>query len=110
VQTQVALNGREAVELVEREHFDLVLMDHMMPVMDGVEATQIIRRRERERAEQAGKPVAHLPIVALTANAISGVEKMFEKEGFDGFISKPVDEGNLARTLYELLPKDLIDG
>jgi CheY-like chemotaxis protein len=108
-QTETATNGSEAVELVKRRQFDLVLMDQMMPVMDGVEATHIIREREREQALLSGSPPAHIPIVALTANAISGVEDMFKREGFDGFISKPIDASNLARVLYEFLPKDLID-
>jgi signal transduction histidine kinase len=108
VQTRTALSGKEAVDLVSQEHFDLVLMDHMMPVMDGIEATHILRQREIERAAQ-GQPSEHLPVVALTANAISGVQEMFKSEGFDGFISKPIDMAELAGTLYELLPKDLID-
>ncbi|MDR0885687.1 MAG: response regulator [Clostridiales Family XIII bacterium] len=112
VQTEVALNGQEAIHLIEKEHFDLVLMDHMMPIMDGIEATRVIRKEERERAENNPdnpEPATHLPIVALTANAISGVEEMFRKEGFDGFISKPIDRNNLVWALYELLPSDLIE-
>jgi signal transduction histidine kinase/CheY-like chemotaxis protein len=98
VQSEIALDGQEAIDLVAREHFDLILMDHMMPVMDGIEATRILRKRG-----------INIPIVALTANAISGVEGMFAEEGFNGFISKPVDVGNLARSLFELLPAELID-
>ncbi|MDR0817787.1 MAG: response regulator [Clostridiales Family XIII bacterium] len=109
VQTDVALDGEKALALLAKEHFDLVLMDHMMPVMDGIEATRIIRKREQEQEEQTGQPGGHLPVVALTANAITGVEEMFRREGFDGFISKPIDADNLAWTLYELLPHDLID-
>jgi signal transduction histidine kinase/CheY-like chemotaxis protein len=109
VQTEVAIDGQVAIDLVEKEHFDLILMDHMMPVMDGVEATRAIRRRERARAEEDGVLPVHIPIVALTANAISGVEDMFKKEGFDGFISKPIDMTQLARTLHDLLPENLID-
>jgi signal transduction histidine kinase/ActR/RegA family two-component response regulator len=100
VQTDIAFDGQEAIDLVANKHYDMILMDHMMPVMDGIEATQIIRSREKDE---------HVPIIALTANAISGVEGMFKKEGFDGFISKPIDADNLARSLYELLPKELID-
>jgi signal transduction histidine kinase/CheY-like chemotaxis protein len=110
VQAESASNGQEAVEMIARQHFDLVLMDQMMPVMDGLEATHILRQRERELAERSGQPPVRLPVIALTANAISGVEDMFKREGFDGFISKPIDVNNLARTLYEFLPKNLIDG
>jgi CheY-like chemotaxis protein len=100
VHTDIAFDGQEAIDMVAKKHYDMILMDHMMPVMDGIEATQIIRSREKDE---------HIPIVALTANAISGVEGMFKKEGFDGFISKPIDADNLARSLYELLPRELID-
>jgi CheY-like chemotaxis protein len=109
VQTEVAHDGREAVRLVEREHFDLVLMDHMMPIMDGIEATQLIRAHEQEAAQESGEPPTHIAIIAQTANAISGVEEMFAREGFDGFISKPIDATDLARALYKHLPKTLID-
>jgi CheY-like chemotaxis protein len=109
VKTEVAQNGEDAIKLIEQEHFDLVLMDQMMPVMDGIEATQILRKREQEQAERDGLPVARLPIVALTANAITGVEEMFKREGFDGFISKPIDANQLAWVLYDLLPKNLFD-
>ncbi|MDR0854716.1 MAG: response regulator [Clostridiales Family XIII bacterium] len=100
IQSAIALDGKVATELVASEHFDLVLMDQMMPIMDGIEATRIIRRNE--------DPATHIPIVALTANAITGVDEMFKREGFDGFISKPIDSANLAWTLFELLPKELI--
>jgi CheY-like chemotaxis protein len=109
VQTQVAMNGKQAIELIGREHFDLVLMDHMMPVMDGVEATRIIRQNELALEQSSGKPARHLAIISQTANAISGVEEMFANEGFDDFISKPVDAGDLARALFKHLPRELID-
>ncbi|MDR2197724.1 MAG: response regulator [Coriobacteriales bacterium] len=95
-----ALDGQEALEKVSEEHFDLILMDHMMPRMDGVEATMCIR--------QLPGPMAQVPIVALTANAISGVQQMFAEAGFTGFISKPIDADTLASILYEQLPGELI--
>jgi signal transduction histidine kinase/ActR/RegA family two-component response regulator len=95
-----AFDGLEALQKVEKEHFDLVLMDHMMPTMDGIEATQAIRLLPG----LAGQT----PIVALTANAVSGVQQMFAEAGFDGFISKPIDPDTLANILYAQLPKELI--
>ncbi|MDR1088052.1 MAG: response regulator [Coriobacteriales bacterium] len=100
VTIEKAHNGLRAVELAREKHFDLILMDQMMPVMDGIEATHRIR-------ELKG-PAAEVPIVALTANAIQGMEAKFKEAGFDGFISKPIDTTQLARTLYRLLPKELI--
>lgn len=100
VEADFASDGFEAVEKVRAGSYDLVLMDHMMPRMDGVEATKCIR--------ELPLPLSMTPVVALTANAISGNEKMFASMGFDGFISKPIDVNVLARTLYEFLPDELI--
>jgi signal transduction histidine kinase/ActR/RegA family two-component response regulator len=100
VQTASVSNGKQALELVQKEHFDLILMDHMMPVMDGVEATQAIRMLD--------SPASKVAIVAMTANAISGVVEMFLAAGFDGYVSKPMNDAALSTALYEHLPKNLI--
>ncbi|MDR1185579.1 MAG: response regulator [Coriobacteriales bacterium] len=100
VQVATAVDGRQALDMVEREHFDLILMDHMMPVMDGVEATKCIRKLDG--------PASKVAIIALTANAVSGVVDMFLGVGFDGYISKPMDATLLSMVLYEHLPKPLI--
>jgi two-component system sensor histidine kinase/response regulator len=80
----VVENGAEAVRAVEREPFDVVLMDVQMPEMSGLEATEAIRRRERERA------TGHLPIIALTAHAMPQDETRCLEAGMDGYISKPL--------------------
>jgi CheY-like chemotaxis protein len=77
----------------ENPRYDLVFMDHMMPGMDGIEATRIIRRWEEEQKQ------ARIPIVALTANAITGNIEKFLAAGFDGFISKPIDIVQLDEAL-----------
>jgi two-component system sensor histidine kinase/response regulator len=79
---ELARDGRQAVDLVDRERFDLVLMDIQMPVMDGVEATARIRERE-EGSEH------YVPIVALTAHAEEGDRDRFLRTGMNGYISKP---------------------
>jgi signal transduction histidine kinase/CheY-like chemotaxis protein len=81
-----ATSGQEAIEKIKTEIpcYDLVFMDHMMPGMDGIEATRIIRAWEKNNTVK-------VPIVALTANALAGNMEMFLSEGFDGFISKPID-------------------
>jgi signal transduction histidine kinase/ActR/RegA family two-component response regulator len=100
VQTASVSNGKQALELVQKEHFDLILMDHMMPIMDGVEATRAIRMLDG--------PTSKVAIIAMTANAISGVVEMFLAAGFDGYVSKPMNEAALSTALYEHLPKPLI--
>ncbi|MDR1713532.1 MAG: response regulator [Coriobacteriales bacterium] len=94
-----AHTGLEALELLEQDpDFDLLLMDHMMPVMDGIEATGHIR--------QLPWPTNRIPIIALTANAIAGNEQMFRQAGMDGFLSKPLNPDALAEVLYQHLPKE----
>ena len=93
---ETCLGGAEAVELVKRNEYDIVFMDHMMPEMDGIEAVEIIREWEKD---QAG--AVRTPIVALTANAVSGVREMFIEKDFDDFLAKPIDitilDGILSR-------------
>lgn len=92
LQTTVAANGREAVDLCSRETFDVVLMDVQMPVMDGLEATRHIRR-------QPGHGLLDLPIVALTAHAQkSDVDKSLAA-GMNAHLTKPIDLDKLVRTL-----------
>jgi HPt (histidine-containing phosphotransfer) domain-containing protein len=82
----------EAIELVKRNNYDLIFMDHMMPEMDGIEATTVIRSLEGERFH-------NVPIIALTANAVVGMREMFIEHGFNDFLSKPVDVSKLDEIL-----------
>jgi two-component system, sensor histidine kinase and response regulator len=97
IEWQLANNGAEAVECVRDRDFDLVLMDCQMPVMDGYEATGVIRRLPHGRG-------AHLPIVALTANAMQGDEQECLEAGMNGFLAKPYTLATLRATLTEWLP------
>jgi len=92
-----AASGGEAIELCKNTHFDIVFMDHMMPGMDGIEAMKRIRADK-------GADMRDVPIVALTANAVSTAREMFIKEGFDGFVSKPVELIELERVMKRVLP------
>jgi signal transduction histidine kinase/DNA-binding response OmpR family regulator len=87
---ETANSGVEAIEKIKTNEYDIVFMDHMMPVMDGIKATNILRGSGYNQ-----------PIVALTANAISGQAEMFLSNGFDRFISKPIDARELALALKE---------
>ncbi len=96
-----AESGKEAIEKYRNGEYDIVFMDHMMPEMDGVEAM----KRIRQEAEESGKnPI----IIALTANALSGAKEMFMREGFDGFIAKPIDIGEFEHVMKRILPEDMI--
>jgi signal transduction histidine kinase/FixJ family two-component response regulator/HPt (histidine-containing phosphotransfer) domain-containing protein len=103
VKVDGCLSGAEAVELVKHIKYDIVFMDHMMPDMDGIEATMYIREWEagqgRDRSEQ-------IPIIALTANAVSGAREMFIEKGFNDFIAKPIDISKLDDVLNRWIPKE----
>ncbi|MHB8861727.1 MAG: response regulator [Pirellulaceae bacterium] len=92
----VAANGREAIAALGAQTFDLILMDQEMPEMDGLEATARIREQER----LSGK--AHIPILALTANALPGDAQRCLDAGMDGYLSKPLRAVDLHRALAEL--------
>lgn len=94
-------SGIEAISRCKRNSYDIVFMDHMMPGMDGVEAMKRIRA-------EASKEHDDFPIVALTANAVSSAKEMFIKEGFDGFVSKPIETEELERVLKRVLPVSAI--
>jgi signal transduction histidine kinase/CheY-like chemotaxis protein/HPt (histidine-containing phosphotransfer) domain-containing protein len=97
IKVECTTSGINAIEMVKAgKTFDIVFMDHMMPKMDGVEATQILRVLGYKR-----------PIVALTANAIAGSAKMFLDNGFDGFISKPIDVSELDSVLNKYVKKEV---
>jgi CheY-like chemotaxis protein len=81
-------NGREAVEECENNHFDLILMDILMPVMDGFEAVRLIREQERFQGR-------HTPIVALTSYLLKAVQERCATVGMDGYLSKPVTQSKL---------------
>jgi CheY-like chemotaxis protein len=88
---EIVSDGAQAVEAVKRSEYDLVLMDVQMPEMDGYEATRAIRALDG--------PVAKIPIVALTANAVAGFEELSMKAGMDGHVAKPVTLAALAALL-----------
>ncbi|TMA54056.1 MAG: response regulator [Deltaproteobacteria bacterium] len=89
-------DGRQALRALDRERFDVVLMDVQMPEMDGFEATAAVRARERGRGE-------HVPIVALTAHAMKGDRERCLEVGMDAYVSKPVDAGELFATLERVV-------
>ena len=95
-------NGKDCVEMIRREaRYDLIFMDHMMPETDGIEATGLIRA--------IGTPYTDkLPIIALSANAVHGMEDEFLKGGMNGFLPKPIALDMLAETLEKWLPMDKI--
>ena len=94
-----AESGPEAIELVRQKRYDIIFMDHMMPMMDGIEAAEIIRR-------DCGENGAAPAMIALTANAMEGMREKFLDCGFQDFIAKPLDRRELGRLLARWVPED----
>jgi PAS domain S-box-containing protein len=94
---QAVSDGREALNVLEHEEFDLVLMDIQMPVMNGFEATAAIRKREQFSG-------AHLPIVALTAHALKGDREACMAAGMDGYVAKPMRRQDLYQAIQQVIP------
>jgi CheY-like chemotaxis protein len=95
--TDTADSGQESIDKFKKNSYDIIFMDHMMPEMDGVEAMKKLRQVSLQKSRR-------VLIVALTANAISGAREMFLREGFDGFIAKPIDIMEFERVMKRLLP------
>ena len=97
IQIDTAYSGREALALIEKNTYDLMLIDHRMPGMDGVELLHAIR-------ELSFNPNRNKPCIALTANAIAGVREEYLKEGFNDYMSKPINGVKLEEMLLKYLP------
>jgi PAS domain S-box-containing protein len=97
ITADTALSGKQAIELIQQNNYDLVLMDHMMPEMTGVEATKIIRNMG-----------ITIPIVAFTASAVTGAKEVMLKAGMDDYLSKPVTKIELMLMLKKWLPAEKI--
>jgi signal transduction histidine kinase/DNA-binding response OmpR family regulator len=94
----LAPNGREALQMLKRQHFDIILMDVQMPEMDGFEATRLIREEE----EDSG---THMPIIALTAHAMEGDKERCLACGMDGYVTKPIKLGELFSMIDKVNPE-----
>ncbi len=101
MQIDTAESGKKAIELVQSKQYHIVFMDHMMPVMDGVETTQKIRALDNNFFRT-------MPIIALTANAVAGAKEIFVKAGMNDFVAKPIEIKDICAKIKRWLPSDLI--
>jgi CheY-like chemotaxis protein len=92
----LASNGRQVLDILERQCPDVILMDVQMPEMGGLEATAAIRLKEKERG-------GHIPIIGLTAHALSGDREKCLQAGMDAYLAKPVHREDLTRVLAETM-------
>ena len=101
VQIDTALSGAECLKLTQYQHYDVILMDHLMPEMDGIECLHALR------VQPAGL-CQNVPVIALTANAGSNNQLLYRKEGFSGYLAKPVSGALLEAAVLSILPKELV--
>ena len=101
VQLELAGSGKECLERTAVKKYDVILMDHMMPDMDGVETLRLIRKDK-------DNPNRDTMVIALTANAIAGCREMYLEYGFDEYISKPIEVERLESMLIRMLPESLV--
>ncbi len=101
VQIDEAGGGMECLKMAQEKHYDLIFLDHMMPDMDGIETLHRLQA-------DADSPCQSVPVIALTANAISGAKEMYLNEGFHSFLSKPVNPEKLEKLLLDTLPEEKI--
>lgn len=89
-------NGQEVLNILNNQTFDVILMDDRMPLLNGIEASQVIRREEKQTGH-------HVPIIAMTANALAGDKEKYLASGMDGYISKPIDRNLLVQEIIDLV-------
>jgi len=102
MQVDLCKSGAEAIEALQSRRYDLIFMDHWMPEMDGVETT----KRIRAIGGAGDRYFRDVPVIALTANAISGTQDMFLENGMNGFLAKPIDTVKLNAVLERWIPKE----
>lgn len=101
IQLDTAPGGMECLALCREKSYDMILMDHMMPTPDGIETLHMLR-------EEADNPNRETKVIALTANALAGCREEYLKEGFDDYLSKPIDVNKLEKLICEKLPRDKV--
>jgi len=101
LQIHTASSGAECLRLTQNQHYEGILMDHMMPQMDGIECLHALRT-------QPGGLCRDTPVIALTANAGSDNQNLYRKEGFSGYLAKPVSGALLEAAVLSILPKELV--
>jgi len=93
-------NGQEVLDILNNQTFDVILMDDNMPLLNGIEAVQVIRREEKQTGE-------HVPVIAMTANAMVGDRERYLSSGMDGYVSKPIDRSLLYEEIVNLVTQRL---
>lgn len=101
IQIDEAFGGENCLEMVKKRTYDLIFLDDMMPDMDGITVLHHMR-------EMTEYPCQGTPVIALTANAVTGAREMYLREGFEGFLSKPINPEKLEKMILDMLPAEKV--
>ena len=101
IQIDTALSGEQCLKMCSRKHYDVIFMDHMMPEMDGIETLARMKK-------MLDSPNKNTPVIMLTANALTGMREEYLRQGFQDYISKPIQGGRLESLLLKYLPGDKV--
>ena len=101
MKVDTCLSGKECLYMIQKEHYDVILLDHMMPEMDGIETLKAFKDMYNHKCQDT-------PVIALTANAIVGVREMYIQEGFVDYLSKPVEGSDLEVMLRKYIPAEKV--
>ncbi|MGN0141018.1 MAG: histidine kinase N-terminal 7TM domain-containing protein [Roseburia sp.] len=101
IQIDTAESGKRALQMIQGKKYHMIFMDHMMPVMDGIETTQRLRAME-------GDYYRNVPVVALTANAVIDAREKFTQAGMDDFVAKPIEMKEICKCIRKWLPRELV--
>jgi len=102
IQVDLARSGRECLELTRQHYYHVIFMDHMMPEMDGVETLQRMTQQENGLCRET-------PVIALTANVMTGAEQTYRDKGFQSYLAKPINGMLMEAVLLKFLPKELVE-
>lgn len=97
MQIETAVDGQQALEMIQEKHYDLIFMDHFMPKMNGIEAVSALREMEDNYYKE-------VPVIALTANTAKEQKEEYKKAGMNGYLSKPMDLDQLYEIIRKWLP------
>lgn len=102
VQVDTAVSGRQCLEMTREKYYHVILMDHMMPEMDGEETLHKLRERSDGYCQKT-------PVIALTANVMANANEIYQEKGFEGYLAKPINSSLLEATLQKFLPQELLE-
>ncbi len=102
VQVDTAVSGRQCLDMTREKYYHVILMDHMMPDMDGEETLRKLRERSDGYCQRT-------PVIALTANVMTNANEIYQEKGFEGYLAKPISSSLLEATLQKFLPQELLE-